>query len=85
VSLHVRFERLAKKQLEDVPEADRRRIIARLEAYGADPDGIGHDVKPVAGLAGMLRLRVGKWRAIFSREETTVRVEKVAHRREAYR
>ena len=56
-----------------------------MEAYGANPDAIGHDVVPVIGEEGELRLRVGVWRVLFVREDTIMRVREILHRREAYR
>ena len=83
--LLLRFEKIAWKQLDYVPPPDRKRIRARIDAYRSDPAGLGHDVAPLIGESGMRRLRVGVWRIIFSVHGDTMKVHRVAHRREAYR
>ena len=57
----------------------------RIAAYGADPQGPGHDVLHLVGTQSLFRLRVGDWRVIFKRESQTMLVIRVLHRREAYR
>ena len=83
--LLLRFEKVAWKHLDHVPNPDRQRIRARIDAYRREPDALGHDVVPVVGEPGRLRLRVGVWRVIFSVQGDTMRIHRVAHRREAYR
>lgn len=73
------------KQFALMPKADARRLRDRLEAIAAAP-GMQHpNVRPLVGCPGSFRLRQGDWRAVFSIEGDDVVVDRVAHRREAYR
>jgi len=56
-----------------------RRVVDVLRKYDKTRRG---DVKP---LKGKYRLRVGSYRVLFSREGSTVIVERILHRRDAYR
>ena len=72
------------KQLEALPRAKRRRLMERLCAIAAAPDGRHSNVLPLVGRPGVFRVRQGDWRAMFRIEDTDVVVISVAHRREAY-
>lgn len=52
----------ARKSLERVPAADRRRIEAAIEAMRADP--LAGDVVKLKGMDAFRR-RVGDWRIVF--------------------
>jgi mRNA interferase RelE/StbE len=56
------------------------RIRKKLEAFAATGHG---DVKKLKGQAGA-RLRVGDWRVIYYKEDETIVVVAVGHRREIY-
>jgi mRNA interferase RelE/StbE len=85
LSLDIEFTDRANKQLANLRAADRIRILDRLRAYGEEPERRRHDVRPLIGTEGLWRLRMGDWRVIFERAETSVLVLRVLHRREAYR
>ena len=84
MSLNIEFTDRANKQLANLRADDRNRILDRLRAFGEEPDR-RHDVRPLIGTEGLWRLRMGDWRVIFERAETSVLVLRVLHRREAYR
>ena len=73
------------KQLMNLPRADARRLLARLEAIAQAPVQRHANVLPLAGAEGVFRVRQGDWRAVFSIENGDVILDRVAHRREVYR
>lgn len=83
--MRLTYARQAQRDLRSLPRADRLRIIDRLDAYAADPEGAQHDVIPLAGTPNGYRLRFGNWRALFMVSDDEMRVFRIAHRREAYR
>jgi mRNA interferase RelE/StbE len=80
-------ERAAEKNLAKLPQATALRIIERLRAIAADPDGLAArrhaNVKSFGG--NLYRLRVGQWRAVFYIEGDKLIVARIGHRREVYR
>lgn len=74
----------AAKELESVPKRDRQRIVQRIQALAGNPRPMGCEK---LGGREQYRLRQGRYRIIYSisDHEQTVRVVKVAHRKEAYR
>jgi mRNA-degrading endonuclease RelE of RelBE toxin-antitoxin system len=85
VALTVAFTRRGEKEFLELALVDRNRIRERLLAYAAEPDHPRHDLRPVIGTDDVLRMRSGVWRVLFVREATRVSVQRVLHRREAYR
>jgi mRNA interferase RelE/StbE len=78
----VEFKPRALKDLSDLPQADRRRVVARIEGL---QNNLAGDVKKLTNFTPEYRLRVGDWRALFEIEGTTVPVYRVLHRREVCR
>jgi mRNA interferase RelE/StbE len=71
----------------DLRRLDRPVAERILEAHdGLAREGAG-DVRPLTGVPGELRLRVGDWRVRFTRdrEGRTLTVLRVVHRGQAYR
>ena len=58
------------------------RILTALHCFAES--GVG-DVKRLKGETEELRLRVGDYRVRFTEESDTLSVDRVLHRREAYR
>lgn len=85
MALRIVFTRRADKEFNELAELERRRIEERLTAYAAEPDHPRHDVRPVLGTGNGYRLRSGNWRVLFVLEQDTIWVQRVPHRREAYR
>ena len=68
------------KAINGMDKPTKHRIRSAIEAI---PNG---DIKPLKGLSGSYRLRVGDWRIIFSYpEKDTVLIEKIAPRGEVYK
>ena len=78
----VGFKPRALKDLAKLPEAERRRVVARIEGL---QDNLAGDVKKLTNFTPEYRLRVGDYRALFEIEGTNVVVYRVLHRRDVYR
>jgi mRNA interferase RelE/StbE len=85
--MEIRYSEKAAKQLRMIAKGDKKSasmILAGLEAYAADPQGV-FDVRVLKGrLGGMKRLRVGKYRILFEDDNEVMSVYEVKHRQEAY-
>ncbi len=78
----VRYTRRADRDLENVPEPDRRSIVAAVRAFAA---GTPADVKMLTGHRGLYRLRVGRWRILYEMPAGEVLVLRIRDRKDAYR
>ena len=80
----LQIKQSAAKELEAVPQKDRRRIVRRIAALAKDPRPPGCEK-----LSGQekYRVRQGDYRIVFAvdDEELNVVVVKIGHRRDAYR
>lgn len=79
---HIEFKPRALKDLRNLPEPDRRRIVAKIEALQG---GLVGNVKRLTKFTPEYRLRVGDYRVLFEIEGQSVVVYRVLHRKEAYR
>lgn len=77
----IEFKPRAVKDLKDLPKAQYRRVVAKIEALQHDLAG---DVKKLTNFTPEYRLRVGDYRVLFEVEGSAVVVYRVLHRREAY-
>jgi mRNA interferase RelE/StbE len=84
VGYSVKIKTSAGKALSRIPKPDRLRLIAAIDRL-ADEPAAGGVLK--GEFAGLRRLRVGSYRIIYEviRQELTVLVVRVGHRREVYR
>jgi mRNA interferase RelE/StbE len=66
---------------------DRDTLIAKAEAFAADPFGSHPWAVPLSGEHDRIRIRQGDWRGVvlILRPRDTVILERVGHRREVYR
>lgn len=74
----------AVKEIEALPQKDRRRIIARIQRLSSDPRPPGCEK-----LSGheLYRVRQGNYRVLYTVQDTdvVVVVVRIGHRREVYR
>ena len=63
--------------------SDAQRILAKVEAYAADPESQANNVKTMKGGYG-LRLRVGEFRVIFEETPDEIIVTKIGPRGSVY-
>ena len=60
------------------------RIRDKIVAYAEDPSSQANNVKPLKGLEGVIRLRVGDWR-ILMRDDVVLLILEVKSRGSAYK
>jgi mRNA interferase RelE/StbE len=65
----IRYKRAALKALARLPADVYERILASLQRVAEHPDRDALDIKALQGRPGY-RLRVGKWRVIYHRDDT---------------
>ena len=74
----------AVKEIEVLPQRDRRRIVGRIQGLSSDPRPPGCEK-----LSGQdkYRVRKGVYRVVYSvdDEELSILVVKIGHRKEVYR
>jgi mRNA interferase RelE/StbE len=73
------------KELKEIPKADQKRIIKKIEALINDPFPSG--CKSLQGaLAGYHRIRSGWYRIVYhvNREKVTILIVKIGHRGHVY-
>jgi len=83
-SYKLRMKPSAAKELEVMPNKDRKRIVARIRQLSTNPRPPGSEK-----LSGeeKYRVRQGDYRVLYAVEDTaaTVTIVKIGHRREVYR
>jgi mRNA-degrading endonuclease RelE of RelBE toxin-antitoxin system len=75
----------AAKQMGAMPKTDRDRLVAALQDVAADTSMRQPFVTELVGRPGVWRARKGDGRAVYRVVEGDVVVDRVAHRKEAYR
>ena len=85
MNYRVEFLRSAQREFLALPQAERVRIGARIEALADNPRPPG--CVRLSGQAKLWRIRVGNYRVIYAIEDSPriVAIVRVAHRREVYR
>ncbi len=81
-----RLHPAAARQLRKLPRPVAQAILAKLDQLAEDPKSLATQVKALqASDPKLYRLRIGDYRVVYAMEGETLRVAKVAHRREVYR
>ena len=65
----IHWAKQAANYLERLDKTTKTRIISYVESLASDQTDQSLDIKPLTGRPGLFRLRVGKYRVIFSIEE----------------
>lgn len=78
--LEVVYTRSAERVAASLPE-----LVARINAYAADPAMRSVDVEMVRGQAGVRRIRWGDWRALFRVAGDEMQVFRIGLRKDVYR
>ncbi len=73
----------AERDLRGLDVAAARRVAEKLRNIAEEGRMVG-DVKRLTGRPPRFRLRVGDYRVLFTIDGETMRVYRIAHRREAY-
>lgn len=81
----IQIEDKAERELKSFEKKTRERIMRNIDQLILNPRG--SNCKPLKGLSGIWRLRVGDYRVIYEIKDTQLIVLAIgiAHRREAYR
>ena len=80
MALKVVYSRAAVREARRLPD-----LVARINAYAADPTTRAVDIEAVRGQSGVKRIRWGDWRALFRVEGDEMRIFRIGRRREIYR
>jgi mRNA interferase RelE/StbE len=80
----VEYSREAAKTLYRLDRATSRRIRQKVEQLATDPEALANNVSALKGGKGLMRLRVGDWRVIYTDGLLVVLVLKVRPRGSAY-
>ena len=80
----VEYARDAVRVLSRMDAATSRRIRRKVEQLAAEPEALANNVTALKGTRGLMRLRVGDWRVIYTDTLVVLTVLKVAPRGGAY-
>jgi mRNA interferase RelE/StbE len=67
-----------------IDRATSKRIRAKIELLARDSEALANNVSALKGGGGLMRLRVGDWRVIYTEDLVVLLVLKVAPRGSAY-
>ena len=84
VGRQLRYLRNASRGLNQIDRRTARRIRDKIERLAIDPAALANNVSALKGGSGLMRLRVGGWRVIYSNERDVLLVLKIAPRGSAY-
>lgn len=79
-----RYGRDASRMLRRIDRRTARRIRGKIDRLAADPAALANNVSALKGETGLMRLRVGNWRVIYSDDGSDLLVLKIAPRGSAY-
>jgi mRNA-degrading endonuclease RelE of RelBE toxin-antitoxin system len=79
----VEFTRHAERDCDDLDDATMRAVVESLERVA---NGDFRNVRKLAGQSHRFRIRVGRWRVVFSRvPDGVILVNQLLQRKDAYR
>ena len=83
--VRILISRSAERELARLPREVQERFARAFEELAKDArPRPGLDVKPLRGMKGAWRLRIGAYRGIYEREEGQVRFTRYGHRSNVY-
>jgi mRNA interferase RelE/StbE len=85
VRYELRIKPSAVKELEEIPEKQKRQLIVkRIQGFAHDP--YPHGCKKLSGM-DKYRIRVGHYRILYAieNEKHVIHIIKIAHRKDVYR
>jgi addiction module RelE/StbE family toxin len=82
----VLLTRSAEREFERLGRDVQERFAAAIDRLREDPNRArpGLDIRPMKGLKGMWRLRVGDYRGIYQLDVGTITFTRFAHRSQVY-
>jgi mRNA interferase RelE/StbE len=84
VDRRVDYSSEAVRTLRRIDRATSRRIREKVEILAREPEALANNVKALKGGGGLMRLRVGAWRVIYTADLVVLLALKVAPRGAAY-
>lgn len=83
--MQITYSSDALRALLRMPQRDAKRIREKISLYASQPAALANNVKVLQGQGGVMRLRVGDYRVLFTEDGVVLAVLHVGHRREVYR
>ena len=85
-AIRILLTRSAEREFEALERSTQKRFAAAIEELRKDPRRArpGLDIRPLRGLKGMWRLRVGDFRGIYQLADDSVTFTRFAHRSKVY-
>lgn len=74
----------AQKILRRMDRATAKRIRSKVRLLAGDPAALANNIRALKGGGGLMRLRIGDWRVIYTEDLVVVKVVRVAPRGSAY-
>ncbi|MGQ0660205.1 type II toxin-antitoxin system RelE family toxin [Sphingosinicella sp.] len=84
MSKRIVYSRDAQRTLRRIDRATSARIREKIALLARDPEALANNIKALKGHAGLLRLRVGDWRVIYTDDLRVLSVVKIASRGSSY-
>jgi addiction module RelE/StbE family toxin len=84
--IEVLLTRSAEREFQRLERTVQERFATAIELLRDNPARArpGLDIRPMKGLKGMWRLRVGDYRGIYQRDERIITFTRFAHRSDVY-
>ena len=82
--MRVAYSKDSLRTLSRMPVNTAKLIRDKIRQYSADPPALANNVKVLRGYDGILRLRVGDWRVLFSQDGEVIAIISIAPRGGAY-
>ena len=84
--IEILLTKSATREFERLDRSTQQRFAAAIDLLRSDPDHPrpGLDIRPMKGLKGMWRLRVGDYRGIYQRAPSSITFTRFAHRSTVY-
>ncbi|HEY5721078.1 MAG TPA: type II toxin-antitoxin system RelE/ParE family toxin [Allosphingosinicella sp.] len=80
----IEYSRDAAATLARIDRATSKRIRRKVAQLAIEPGALANNVKALKGGGGLMRLRVGDWRVIYTEDLVVLLVVRVAPRGSAY-
>jgi mRNA interferase RelE/StbE len=80
----IEYGREAVKTLSRMDRATSQRIRRKVSQLASHPDALANNISALKGGEGLMRLRVGDWRIIYTEDLIVVLILKVSPRGSAY-
>jgi mRNA interferase RelE/StbE len=84
IMAEITYSRDAVRTLSRLPANASRLIRDKIERYAVDPASLANTVRALKGESGVLRLRVGDWRVLFTEDGKVIAAIRIAPRGSAY-